>query len=56
MDRGAWRAIVHGLQRVRHDLTTTLPTQRVQDRSPVRELKSHMPHSQEPKHKTEILL
>ena len=22
MDRGAWRATVHGLQRVRHDLVT----------------------------------
>ena len=23
MDRGAWRAIVHGVARVRHDLATT---------------------------------
>ena len=22
MDRGAWQAIIHGLQRVRHDLVT----------------------------------
>ena len=25
MDRGAWQAIVHGVARVRHDLTTKLP-------------------------------
>ena len=25
MDKGAWRAIVHGLARVRHDLATKLP-------------------------------
>ena len=27
MDRRAWRAIVHGVERVRHDLVTTPPPQ-----------------------------
>ena len=25
VDRGAWRAIVHGITRIRHDLATKLP-------------------------------
>ena len=30
MDRGAWRAIVHGVTRIRHELVTKLPLEKPQ--------------------------